>query len=225
MRTIFKAFILFLKHPKMLKSDALSFNKAISFIIKSIGVYVVFSLIYTIVLATLYFWIDLKIDDFSSNSSDILKIIFIAPIIEELIFRLPLKNFFKNSFLSLALLSYFLVKDFIPIPLAVLLGLIVALLPYVTQFSKAAEEKVNSFVTKNYAYLFYFLAFSFGLLHVKNAEILTSDMYLSAFLYVIHPLFSGLFFAFIRVKLKYGIIYSIVIHALTNLFHILPAIL
>lgn len=107
-----------------------------------------------------------------------------------------------------------------PFPVAISIGLVVAFLPYTTKFSKVVEEKVNSFIYNNYVYLFYFIAFSFGLLHIKNAGILTSYMHLSAFVYVVHPLFSGLYFAFVRVKLKYGIIYSMVIHAITNLFHI-----
>jgi len=222
MGTIIKEFVIFLKHPILKKSDALSFGKSISFIIKSIGFYVFFTLLYAAIIAILYFWIDLKVADFNSNSSNFFKIVIMAPIIEELIFRLPLKNFFKNIFISLGLLTYILTKDYMSFPMAISIGLVVAFLPYSTKYSKVVEEKINSFVYNNYVYLFYFLAFSFGILHILNAEILTSDMHLSAFVYVIHPLFSGLFFAFIRVKLKYGIIYSIVIHALTNLFHFIP---
>ncbi|WP_319502118.1 hypothetical protein [uncultured Draconibacterium sp.] len=225
MGIIFKEFVIFLKHPIIEKSDALSFGKSISFIIKSIGLYVIFTLLYAIIVGALYFLLDLKVTDFGSKATQFFKIVIMAPVIEELLFRLPLKNFFKNIFISLGILTFLFLRDNMPLVLAISLGLGVVLLPYVAKFIRKLEGRINSFIYHHYGVLFYFLAFSFGVLHILNSESFTSDLYLSAFIYFIHPLISGLYFAFIRVRLKYGIIYSILVHALTNLLPFLPILL
>lgn len=181
------------------------------------------TLFYAAVVTILYYWFDLKVTEFGAKKTYFFNVVILAPVIEELIFRLPLRNFFKNIFISVGLLTFVIVKGYVPLLLAILLGLVVALLPYATKLTKEKEENVNSFVVRHYGYLFYFLAISFGVLHILNAEFFTSDMYMSAFIFVINPVLVGLYFAFIRVKLKHGIIYSMILHSLTNLLHYLPA--
>ncbi len=225
MGIIFSEFIIFLRHPFFLKSDALSVKKSVSFIVKSLGLYVLFTLLYIFIVGIMQFGFNLKITDFGSSSKSILNIVLVAPVFEELIFRLPLRKFFKYIFVSFGLLTYALAKDYLPLTLAIALGFVVVFVPYAARFNREIEVRVNSFVYRHYGYLFYFLAFSFGLLHLLNTETFTTDMYLPAFVYVLNPICVGMFFAFVRVKYKNGIFYAIILHAITNAIHFLPTLL
>ena len=216
---------MFLRYPVLLRPDVLSLKGAMSLLVKSIGLYVLFTLLYLGLMAILSFFFNLKISEFGSKTTNWYKYIILAPVIEELIFRLPLRNFFKNIFVAFGLLIYVFAKSYLSFGLAISASVVVMSLPYITIFIGELELKVNSFVYHHYGFLFYFFAFSFGLLHLTNAGPFTSDMYLSAFIYVINPLLIGFYFAFIRIKFKYGIIYSIIIHTLTNFLHFLPSLL
>lgn len=168
MAPIIRDFLLFLRHPVLIEPDVLSLKRTINFIVKSIGIYVIFTLFYVAIVAILCFWFDLKVTEFSAKKRYFFNFVILAPIIEELIFRLPLRNFFKNIFISVGLLTFVIVKGYVPLLIAILLGLVVALLPYATKLTKEIEENVNSFVVRYFGYLFYFLAISFGILHILS---------------------------------------------------------
>ena len=224
MRILLDRFVTFLKHPIILESDVLSIKESVILLFKSVVLYAIFTLSYVVLVAILYFVLNLNITEFGSKTSNILYIVITAPIIEELIFRLPLKKFSKNIFISIGLLAYVFINDHLHVLMAIFLGMAIAFFPYLPFFGKKLELRINSFFKKHYGYIFYFFGFLFGLVHLYNAELFTLDMFLSAFIYVINPLIFGYYLAFIRVCFKFGIIYAIILHSIGNLLLIIPTL-
>ncbi|MDW5288349.1 CPBP family intramembrane glutamic endopeptidase [Formosa sp. PL04] len=75
---------------------------------------------------------------------------------------------------------------------------------------------------KWFIYVFYFFALSFGLVHITNFEI-TRNVILLAPILVAPQIIIGLFLGVIR--LQYGLVYSMLFHAIYNGILIIPAIL
>jgi len=107
------------------------------------------------------------------HPADTIWIIFYAPIIEELFFRLPLRNFFKHIFISLAIAFYAIIKNFTGIVPAIALAILIAALPYIPDFINRKENRINEWIGKYYPFYFYFVVLFFGFLHIFNLEHLT----------------------------------------------------
>ncbi|CDF79099.1 CAAX amino terminal protease family [Formosa agariphila KMM 3901] len=75
---------------------------------------------------------------------------------------------------------------------------------------------------KGFKYVFYFFALAFGLVHITNFEI-TRNVLILAPILVAPQIIIGLFLGIIR--LQYGLIYSILFHAIYNGIIIIPAVL
>ncbi|HCE57899.1 MAG TPA: hypothetical protein DER09_08785 [Prolixibacteraceae bacterium] len=220
---ITKEFIAFLKHPVLIEPDVLTFLQSIKLIIKGIVFYIFLSIGYILLIALLSL-IGLDLPELpAAKMSKIYRSVIIAPVIEELIFRLPLRNFYKNVFVLGGLFLYIVLKKLIPVPLAAIFGLVSMVLPYFPKLAGRLEININNFVKQYYVGVFYFFAFSFGIAHITNLLNISSETYLSLLVYLINPLAVGLFFAFVRIKYKNGILYAIILHSLTNLLHYLPA--
>lgn len=223
MKNILKEYILFLRHPELLKPDVLSLKQSVKLIRDCLGIYLIVLLIF-IVLVILMSFISEIPELPKRKRSELYLVIFFAPLVEELIFRLPLRNFFKNIFVVIGLSIYGIMKIYIDISLAIFIGIIIMALPYIPNLFEALEVKVNIFTKKFYTYIFYLFGLSFGLLHISNIISLTSGMYMIAAIYIFKVIIIGLLFAFIRVKYRFGIIYAIVLHSLTNLIHVFPSL-
>ncbi|QDO95079.1 CPBP family intramembrane metalloprotease [Formosa sediminum] len=78
------------------------------------------------------------------------------------------------------------------------------------------------FHTKHYKYVFYFFALAFGFVHITNFDITQNVLLLSPIL-VAPQIIIGLFLGVIR--LQYGLIYSMLFHAIYNGIIIVPALL
>ncbi len=76
--------------------------------------------------------------------------------------------------------------------------------------------------TKGFKYVFYIIAFSFGFIHIINFEISKTILILSPLL-VAPQIIAGLLLGYIRVRL--GLLYSILLHALFNGLAIIPSLL
>lgn len=157
--------------------------------------------------------------------SDAFDLIVLAPILEELFFRLSLRNFFKNIFLSVALLIYAFSKTYLGIPLAIVTALAFAALPYIPRFRNKCEKEVDTFIEKYYPHFFYFVALVFGFMHMGNIIDATLGHYLASPIIVLYQVLMGLLMGFIRVKYKWGILYAIFVHSFFNAIPILIKLL
>jgi membrane protease YdiL (CAAX protease family) len=157
--------------------------------------------------------------------SDAFNLIVLAPILEELVFRLPLSNFFKNIFLSAALLVYAFLKTYLGIPIAIIVALAFAALPYIPRLINKHEKEVDTFIEKYYPYFFYSVALIFGFMHMGNLIDATLAHYLASPIIVLYQVLMGLLMGFIRVKYKWGILYAIFVHSFFNAIPILIKLL
>ncbi|MEW5846829.1 MAG: CPBP family glutamic-type intramembrane protease [Bacteroidota bacterium] len=142
--------------------------------------------------------------------------LFIGPIIEELLFRLILiinkRNLIIFSSLAIILATYSLLKSnyFYSIILFTLSILVVSSL------SKSLE--IRSIITKYFSAYFYAITIIFGLMHFKNYNGIEGFLYLWIPFLVFPQILMGVFFGYIRIK--FGIIYSIIFHMIINLLAI-----
>ena len=140
--------------------------------------------------------------------------LFIAPLIEELGFRLALKLNHLNLSISLGiqLVFIYIFFDFYNLNLVQKLALMlcVILLLYVL-----INQKVIKFIQLRYnIFLFYNILF-FGLIHAPNYQYLSYTDFFFIPIIIISQIFIGAYLSFIR--LKNGLKYSIFLHLLHNL--------
>lgn len=165
------------------------------------------------------------ISNFKAKSAGIRPVIILVilvPLIEELIFRLPL--IFRPVFLGLSTgtFSYMLLpKIFDGIELlktdysnyiAFSLACIVGYIAYVISSKK--ETSVRSFYKRNYNLIVWLSILSFGFLHILNFDLSTKNLLLLPF-FTLPQLVAGTVLSFIR--LRFGFVYAICYHALQNL--------
>lgn len=139
---------------------------------------------------------------------------FLGPIIEELAFRLNLK-FSKRNFLIMFIgISYSIFKIIFQFDwsnsliITVILTFLLSLL-----LKNKILDRLEKFWKENRLIVFYFLLFSFVLLHSTNYELEFSTLIYIPLLMLPHFL-AGLIFSYAR--LKSGIIMSISLHILNN---------
>jgi membrane protease YdiL (CAAX protease family) len=139
----------------------------------------------------------------------------IAPILEEVIFRLSLIIEPVNIALSIstvcALISHKLFSGIFPI----IFFLLIFILIY--KIVLANKSDFITFWNRNFKYIFYFLSIMFGLVHVSNYKFAGSIQYLVAPLLIFPQLALGFILSFTRLYYKEGFLICIIIHCLMNL--------
>ncbi|GGG47360.1 CPBP family glutamic-type intramembrane protease [Bizionia arctica] len=162
---------------------------------------------------------DFKFDKYSGIQKFLLSA-FLIPILEELTFRLNLK-FSKRNFLIMFLgISYSVFKIIFQLDwsnsllITVILTLLLGLL-----LKNKILNRLEIFWKENRLIVFYFLLFSFVLLHSTNYDLEFSTLIYIPLLMLPH-FFAGLVFSYAR--LKSGIIMSISLHILNNGLYALP---
>ena len=144
----------------------------------------------------------------------------IAPLTEEFLFRWHLrKRYFTIYFVcfSMALIvGYFIHSSYLNWPIFIVF-LIISLILH-SYFKRISTTRKQRFWMKLYPYIFYYTALVFGLVHLTNIKGLTlAD---PAFLFFVSSqVFGGLSMGYLRIK--HGLIYSILFHACFNLIAIL----
>lgn len=149
---------------------------------------------------------------------NILKLSLLLPIIEELIFRLPLRiskvNFVTSFTVIIFLLLYKLCKS--NIYLAISLSFILFLFLYfLIKEESSILNKLSVYFTKYFGIVFYFQALIFGFLHLTNYIIDFKYFYLFP-LFVISYISAGCFWGYIRVRYTFGIYICIISHIVIN---------
>jgi hypothetical protein len=156
--------------------------------------------------------------EFKFTPYNILKAILIFPIIEELIFRLPL-NISKINFVTSFSLIIFLVLNkwcFSNIYLALSFSLILFLFLYIViKGESSILNRLAHFFNNHFWMIFYIQALIFGFLHLTNYIVDFRYFYLFP-LVVISYLSKGCLFGYLRVRFTYGIYLSIAAHIVFN---------
>lgn len=139
--------------------------------------------------------------------------LFIAPIFEELLFRLNLvinkKNLigFLITCLFLAIFFFFKGSNLKLILFISILLIFLIILIYFTQY--------KLIIISNYRFIFYSTAILFGLLHIFNYSGITTSNIVWTPLLVIPQIIMGLLLGYLRVT--YGFIYAVICHSLINI--------
>jgi hypothetical protein len=212
-------FISFLKHPTLTREEYRT-GSVIS-VFKLTGqaylFYIVAGVICTMPVMALLVILDSlpKHKPIDLNTLSVLRIIFLTPIIEELIFRLPLKLSKINITISVSLLLFFLVRRIdstLAISLTVLfLGFMIISLRKQSDF----QPETRQLFSKYFYLVFYFQALFFGFLHLQN-------FYLDATSYFLYPLLiitnilMGFIAGYLRVRYTNGLYACILLHMTIN---------
>jgi membrane protease YdiL (CAAX protease family) len=153
--------------------------------------------------------------------------VFLAPLVEESIFRLPL-SLTKQSMSIAAAVSFYRFSDnhifsFDYSNSIDWLRLMVAVSIFLILRKYLSENLLSRIRNTNFKYLFYASAIFFGLIHINN--FCTSDYRHWIFypFYVLPQISMGLFFG--NLRMQYGFLWGCLMHALINLMPILFSIL
>ncbi|ADB37673.1 CPBP family glutamic-type intramembrane protease [Spirosoma linguale] len=161
--------------------------------------------------------------------SIIFTIIILAPMFEEILFRVSLKYSLKNLTLMLTFIFY-LVSGAIAFPfenvfnivIRSIISILFGLLFYILiNRSIKLKSMIEIFWLRHTKFIFYMSILLFGLSHLLNYPI-NIKLLLYIPLLTLSQIFSGIILGYVR--LKYGIIYSFFIHASKNTISVLTAI-
>lgn len=143
-------------------------------------------------------------------------VVFLAPLFEETLFRMLLRpvrqNLWVFSIIITGLSVYRLIKG------DMILGIILAVLgvgiiPFFT--SPLYRKKLQRNVVRYFPWFFYASVMAFGFVHVTNFHPLSLKVLLLAPFLTLPQLIMGTLLGFVR--MKYGIIYSMLLHSTINL--------
>jgi membrane protease YdiL (CAAX protease family) len=138
----------------------------------------------------------------------------IAPFLEEVIFRLSLIFDPLNISLSVSTLLSLIINRFTNHLISLISFFLVFILVY--KLAATNKQKMISFWSKNFKYIFYFLSLLFGLLHIGNYKCISSSQYFLASILIFPKLGMGFVLSFTRVYYKKGFIIGIIIHSIMN---------
>jgi hypothetical protein len=216
----FRDFTIYLKNPNQgIQFDIKSIPDFLKLIWKSFLILLVIDIIIGLLIVTplRYFNLYPSLKEIKFTPVNILKISLLLPIIEELIFRLPLR-ISKINFASSFSLVIFLVLHYciFNIYLSLSISIIFSFSLYLVL------EKESSFLnrlivlfTKYFWQVFYFQALIFGFLHLTNYFVDFRYFYLFPF-FVLSYIISGLLWGYIRMRYTFGIYLCIVSHIIVN---------
>lgn len=148
-------------------------------------------------------------------------LVFVGPLFEELVFRLPL-DFTANSIsICLSILLYRLFAthffSFNIHKVTDYLNLSSALILFLALRKIIPERILKNIKNKNYSYIFYSSAALFGLAHVTNFGSLNHIYSLLYIVYILPQFIMGISIGYIRIK--YGFIFGLLVHIMINLIY------
>jgi hypothetical protein len=140
------------------------------------------------------------------------------PLLEELVYRLPLRIKKYNLLISAFLFIFFLqgqgLKDFYTLNNVLFFKIIIFFLISVFLFYK--EKIMIDFLNQYFSYFFYFITFVFAFSHIWNfVDTLTLKNFYLIPLLIPPYLISGYFFGFFRVK--FGFLWGLLAHTIMNI--------
>jgi len=156
----------------------------------------------------------------ASGEKKVIFFLVFAPIVEELIFRLPLKISKQNIFIamiaaySLFYLSHKSLTTIITLRELFRFSVFVTV-SFAVVFS-LKEQFLSRLLNKYFGVYFYSLTVVFGLLHVANfLSLVPENLIFIAPLFALHQVIVGFFLGYLRIK--NGLIWCILLHFMFNL--------
>lgn len=222
-------FFLFLKNPAIVERENIYKNKVIIFLLCFIFMFfliVIVSIGSKIIFYVVDFELTKQITEYQKNKlfkyglwENVSYILIFGPVIEEIIFRLPLKVKKNNIAVSVTFaimilffgglfsISIYSVKTYVKF-----IGLFFCLVTlYLTK-----QDFIDKLRPQFYSVYFYLFAVLFATIHIGNFEKAVPLEYLWFVPLLILPQFiMGIFFGYIR--LKNGFLWGVLMHSLTNL--------
>ena len=143
------------------------------------------------------------------------EIILIAPFVEEMFFRFPLKKSKKNLYIFFIFLAFFLLMKFNFVHKDYAYIMFLFLILYQLFFSKSLITSETNYSNKRTFFLIILLSSLFGLFHVINLE--KTDEFINYYLLIfsISKIITGISLSVIR--LRFGVLISIFFHVIFNL--------
>lgn len=214
-------FIMFLKNPSIEKQfDIKSLSLFLKLVWKSFFILLANDLILGLIFCgpLMYFNLFPSLKNINFSLLNILKISLFYPVIEELIFRLPLRSSKFNFIISFSTLIFLIViKRLISnVYLAIFLALILYF--FFTLFIRADSLliiKLANFFSLKFRLIFHFQALLFGFLHLTNYNLEIKYFYFFP-LFIMNYIFSGYYLGYLRVRYKNGIYLCTASHILIN---------
>jgi uncharacterized protein len=146
-----------------------------------------------------------------------LLMVFLGPALEEVFFRLFLKPNYKNMIFLLILFFTVAIFSFLKGNMPILLFSFFAITLLLVILSRPKNLYwFQRIVLKHFRWVFYFSCFLFGAIHILNFEHLNYKLFLAAPFIIFPQVVAGVFLGFVR--MKYGIIFSVLFHSLINFF-------
>jgi hypothetical protein len=150
--------------------------------------------------------------------------IILGPIIEEVLFRFLLKPLLRNvliflGFSVLIIIFSIIRSNYIYLIISSIIGCISFMLVLNRRFLHVAQM----FILKRFNFIFYLSCILFGLYHMTNYHTEKFELILVMPFLVIPQMIGGAFIGFVR--MKYGIIYAILFHSITNIIPVITMII
>jgi len=218
----FRKFSTFIINPQYPKVEEISIKQSVQVLLHSLLWYYSFAIVASIMFALPLMQFGLWPKPPHFGSASFFDMVLLAPFIEELAFRLPLRCFYRNVFISFGLVFYSFTNKEIGGYLSGSIAIAMMGLPYMINKIGKIETRINNIFEKYFKYFFYFSIILFAALHLTNLENLKFENYLISPFIVSFQIGLGFILGFIRVNYKFGIIYSILAHSLINFLLALP---
>lgn len=153
-------------------------------------------------------------------------VILFAPLIEELIFRLPLRikrnNFIPFIFLGILISGLSIIhKYYEPVIILYLIPVFLFGIAFTLNFNKKSYQSISHLFKSNYKLYFYSFTILFALIHIGNYKFSWQVLFFAPLL-VLPQFILGFLIGFMR--LKFGLTWGIFLHAIHNTIYILPII-
>ncbi|QIX62038.1 hypothetical protein HER32_12920 [Hymenobacter sp. BT18] len=145
-------------------------------------------------------------------------VVFVVPILEELIFRLPLDLRRGSIALGVTLLFFrfvnggLLVADFSKF--FYWLGVALSIFLFAVVYILLPKGFLSDIQTKYFKYWYYFIVLAFGLVHISNIKHIEFNYILFYPLFVMPQIIMSIFIS--NIRMKRGFVWGIALHALIN---------
>lgn len=146
--------------------------------------------------------------------------IIIIPIIEEMLFRLPLRISKVNLVLFASIIIYVILYQYsFVLAITSFILIILCSLIFIKNIPNIPDS-ITNYYNKYFYFIFYLQAVVFGLLHLGNFNLDYKYIYLFP-LFVIPYMYLGIVLGYIRVRFSNGILLSIAVHMFFNSIYFL----
>lgn len=223
--SLLKGYLQFLRSPNLIDArPSLSFRRASNHILRLYSLHLLILIVVGIIINQFINQQDsLLLESFSELSAWLIlgMAVIFAPVIEESLFRLPLRGTKFNLIFSLSLVALIGVPQLNAFPM-VMLGLILLLvgINFYLWSARSQDAKAYGIYRRFPRPIFYVSALAFGIIHIGNYD---ASVWFLLPLLVLPQFLLGLYFGFIR--LRYGFGWAILTHGFHNGCILLPIFL